>query len=185
MNGRRPAPRIGPAGREELGPLNALLVRIAGRVAGTTAPPNLFTTMGRNRRMFRLWLLFAGTLMPRGGLPRRDTELVILRVAHLTGAEYEAVHHRRMALAAGLSAAQVDAIGGDDAAAAPFSPRQQLLLRAVDVLAADDAIGEPTFAELRGELTDRDLVELCMLAGHYRMLAGLINSLRIEPDVHR
>ena len=47
MNGRRPAPRIGPAGREELGPLNALLVRIAGRVAGTTAPPNLFTTMGR------------------------------------------------------------------------------------------------------------------------------------------
>ena len=50
---------------------------------------------------------------------------------------------------------------------------------------ADDAIGERTFAELRGELTDRDLVELCMLAGHYRMLAGLINSLRIEPDVHR
>ena len=135
MNERRPAPRIGPASREELGPLNALLVRIAARVAGTTAPPNLFTTMGRNRRMFRLWLLFAGTLMPRGGLPRRDTELVILRVAHLTGAEYEAVHHRRMARAAGLSAAQVDAIGGDDAAAAPFSPRQQLLLRAVDELA--------------------------------------------------
>ena len=79
MSDRRDAPRIGPASREELGPVNALLVRIAGRVAKTTAPPNLFTTMGRNRRMFRLWLLFAGTLMPRGGLPRRDTELVILR----------------------------------------------------------------------------------------------------------
>lgn len=184
MTSGRFAPRIGPATREELGPLNSLLVRIAARVAGTTAPPNLFTTMGRNRRMFRLWLLFAGTLMPRGGLPRGDTELVILRVAHLTGAAYEAVHHRRMARAAGLTAEQIDAIG-DDAAAAPFSARQTLLLRAVDELDAGDAIGEETFAELRDELSDRDFVELCMLAGHYRMLAGLINSLRIVPDVHR
>jgi AhpD family alkylhydroperoxidase len=140
--------------------------------------------MGRNRGLFRRWLLFAGGLMPGGGLPRRDTELVILRVSHLTGAEYEAVHHRRMGLAAGLTAEQVEAVE-TDAATGPFSVRQRLLLAAVDELHADDEIGAETFAALRRELSDRDLVELCMLAGHYRMLAGLINSLGIEPDVHR
>jgi AhpD family alkylhydroperoxidase len=179
-------PRVDPADRGELGPVNALLVRLAGRIAGTKRPPNLFTTMGRNRGLFRRWLLFAGALMPRGRLPRRDTELVILRVSHLTGAEYEAVHHRRMGLAAGLTLEQVEAIAGEDPGdAGPFSGRQELLLRAVDELHRDDAIGEETFVGIRRELSDRDLVELCMLAGHYRMLAGLINSLRIESDVHR
>jgi AhpD family alkylhydroperoxidase len=185
MSERADAPRIGPASREELGFLNTLLVRIAGRVAKTTAPPNLFTTMARNRRMFRLWLLFAGTLMPRGGLPRRDTELVILRVSHRTGAEYEAVHHRPMGRAAGLTAEQIEAIAGDDVFGGPFSPRQALLIRAVDELHDEDAISEETFAALRGDLSDRDIVEFCMLAGHYSMLAGLINSLRIASDVHR
>jgi AhpD family alkylhydroperoxidase len=180
-----PAPRVPPAGRDELGPVNALLVRIAGRIAGTTDPPNLFTTMGRNRGLFRRWLLFAGSLMPRGGLPRRDTELVILRVSRLTGAEYEAVHHRRMGLAAGLTAEQVEAAASTDVTAGPFSTRQELLLRAVGELHRDDEIAAATIAALRRELSDRDLVELCMLAGHYRMLAGLINSLAIEPDVHR
>jgi AhpD family alkylhydroperoxidase len=178
-------PRVPPATRAELGPVNALLARLSGRIAGTTRPLNLFTTMGRNRGLFRRWLLFAGSLMPRGGLPRRDTELVILRVSHLTGAEYEAVHHRRMGLAAGLTVEQIEAAATDAAAAGPFSARQRLLLAAVDELHADDAIGAETFAGLRPELSDRDLVELCMLAGHYRMLAGLINSLGIEPDVHR
>ena len=141
--------------------------------------------MGRNRRMFRLWLLFAGTLMPRGGLPRRDTELVILRVSHLTGAEYEAVHHRRMGRAAGLTAEQIDA-SRRRRRAGPFSARQALLLRAVDELARRrcDRRGDLRRAA-RASSPTATVVELCMLAGHYRMLAGLINSLRIVPDVHR
>ena len=181
--GAPPTPRIPPAGRDELGLVNAMIARVSARLAGTTRPLNLFTTVGRNRGLFRRWLLFAGALMPRGGLPRRDTELVILRVSHLTGAEYEAVHHRRMGLAAGLTAEQVEAAAGGGPG--PFSPRQELLLCAVGELHRDDAISAETFAGLRSELSDRDFVELCMLAGHYRMLAGLINSLAIEPDVHR
>ncbi|MEZ5074912.1 MAG: carboxymuconolactone decarboxylase family protein [Solirubrobacterales bacterium] len=174
-------PRIAPATRAELGFVNTLITGLSGRIAKTTRPPNLFTTIGRNRGLFRRWLLFAAALMPGGGLPRRDTELVILRVSQLTGAEYEAVHHRRIGLAAGLTAEQVEAVAGDPAAG-PFSDRQRLLLRAVDELHADDAISAAAFAGLRRELSDRDLVELCMLAGHYRMIAGLVNSLAIEPD---
>jgi len=183
--GTEPTPRVQPSTRGELGLLNSALMRIAQRVAGTTAPPNLFTTMGRNRRLFRHWLRFAGDLMPRGGLPRTDTELVILRVSHLTGAEYEAVHHRPMGRRAGLSEEEVAAVAVDDLDSGPWSPRQRLLLDAVDELHHDDRIGEETFRGLRPMLSDSDLVELCMLAGHYALLAGLINSLGIESDVHR
>ena len=59
-------------------------------------PPNLFSTLARHRRLFRAWLRFAGALMPRGSLPRADTELVILRVAHNSRCEYEWRHHERL-----------------------------------------------------------------------------------------
>ena len=80
-------PRIAPAGREQIGIVNAAIVRVLGLAAGGR-PPNVFTTLARNRRLFRRWLWFAGALMPGGKLPRADSELVILGVAHLTDNEY-------------------------------------------------------------------------------------------------
>ncbi len=178
-------PRVAPASRSELGPVNALLMRIAQKGAGTTAPPNLFTTMGRHRGLFRRWLLFAGALMPRGKLPRADTELVILRVSHLCGCPYEADHHVRMGRRAGLTEAQIEGAATDAIEVGDWSPRQAAILRAVDELHEDRRIGDEAFAALREHLSDRDLVELCMLAGHYEMIAGTINSLGIERDTHR
>lgn len=178
-------PRIPPARRAELGFLNSILTGISARAAGTTKPLNLFTTVGRHRSLFRRWLIFAGALMPGGGLPRADTELVILRVSHRTGAGYEAAHHRRIGRRFGLGEAEIEAIARDDLSAGPWTGRQLLLLRAVDELHDESAISGPTFAGLRAELSDNDLIELCMLAGHYTMVAGLINSLRIEPDGFR
>jgi AhpD family alkylhydroperoxidase len=179
------APRVAPATRDELGPVNALLLRVIQRGTRTANPPNLFATLGRHRGLFRRWLFFAGALMPRGKLPRADTELVILRVSHLTGCPYEADYHVPMGRKAGLSAAQVDAVARDEIDPADWSPRQAAIVAAVDELHRDSRIGDETFAALRGELSDRDLVELCMLAGHYEMVAGTINSLGIQRDEHR
>ena len=36
--------------------------------------------------------------------------------------------------------------------------------------------------ELRAALTDAELIELCMLIGHYEMLAMTLNALRVQPD---
>lgn len=186
MTAPRPAPttRVAPATRSELGPLNALIVRIVQAGAGTRNRPNLFATLARHRGLFRRWLLFAAALMPGGKLPRADTELVILRVSHLCECPYEADYHRRMGLKAGLTPVQIDAVAGDDLDPDDWSPRQAAILRAVDDLHRDRRIEDATFASLRPELSDRDLVELCMLTGHYEMVAGTINSLGIERDEH-
>ena len=165
--------------------MNSILTGISARAAGTTKPLNLFTTVGRHRSLFRRWILFAGALMPGGKLPRADTELVILRVSHRTGATYEAVHHRRIGRSVGLSDEEMDATTHDDLSDGPWTPRQRLLLTAVDELHDESSISAETFAGLRPELSDNEMIELCMLAGHYSMVAGLINSLRIESDEHR
>ena len=172
------SPRIPPGGRRQIGLVATVISRVAGRVAGTE-PLNIFTTLARHRRLFLPWLMFAGRLMPRGRLPRADTELVILRVAHRCGSEYEWRHHERIGRRVGLSAEDIARVrdGADG-----FSGRQVLLLRAVDELHDTRDISDETWAGLRAELSDIDLIELCMLAGHYEMLAMTLNALRVEVD---
>jgi AhpD family alkylhydroperoxidase len=174
------APRIAPGTPREIGLVNALIARAIG-IATRSGPPNIFTTLARHRRLFRRWLRFAAGLMPRGTLPRDDTELVILRVAHNCGCEYEWGHHERIAQSTGLTADQVQRVR-DGAPAGGWAPHQALLLRAADELHADREISDALWAQLRPLFSDQELIELCMLVGHYEMLAMTLNTLRVEPD---
>jgi len=133
--------------------------------------------------LFRRWLRFAGGLMPGGTLPRRDTELLILRVAHNCDCAYERGHHERMAPRAGVLPDEIERVA-DGPDGPGWSARDAALLRAADELHDQRTISDATWAELRPELSEVELIELCMLVGHYEMLAMTINGLRIEPDDH-
>ena len=176
-------PRITPATRSQLGFVNSLIVGALGRATGGP-PPHIFTTLGRHRSLFRRWLWFAGGLMPGGTLPRADTELVILRVAHRTGCAYEWDHHERIGRAAGLTAEEIERVrSGPDAEG--WTRRQTLLLRAADEIHDDGEIGDGLWPELAGEFDEERLIELCLLIGHYEMLAATLKSLRVQRDPPR
>ena len=121
------AARIPPARSDELHPLIRPLVALAARGFGGTAP-NIFTTLARHGRLFVPWLLFAGRLMPGGTLPRTDTELVILRVAHINRCRYEWDHHVRIGAKAGLSSEQIERVA-EGPAADGWSERQRRCFR--------------------------------------------------------
>jgi alkylhydroperoxidase family enzyme len=175
------APRITPGTTAQIGRMNTLIARVIGLAGGTGRPPNLFTTLARHRRLFRPWLRFAGRLMPGGALPRVDSELLILRVAHNCECEYEWRHHERIGVSAGLSKAQIEAVRAG-AGAPDFDRRQALLLRAADELHDRREISDELWSELSARLLEVELIELCMLVGHYEMLAMTLNSLRVVPD---
>jgi AhpD family alkylhydroperoxidase len=177
---RAEEPRIRPGDRKAVGTVNWLFAQVSGRVTGTSAP-NLFLVLGRHRRLFRGWLRFAGRLMPGGTLPRRETELVILRVAHLRDCGYELEHHRRLARRAGLDEAEVSRVlDGPDVAG--WSGRERALLRAVDELHHTGGLSDDVWDELRGHLDERQAIELVLLAAHYEMLATTIAALRVPLD---
>jgi AhpD family alkylhydroperoxidase len=173
-------PRIPPGGKDDIGRVNWAIARVLG-VATGGPPPNVFTTLARHRRVFRPWLRFAGRLMPGGTLPRAESELVILRVARVTGSEYEWAQHVKLGRAAGLSDAEIERVrlGGE---APGWTVRQALLLRAVDELHDHDRIGDELWSELGREYRDTELIELCLLTGHYIMLAMTLNSLGVEVE---
>ncbi|MET7640076.1 carboxymuconolactone decarboxylase family protein [Streptomyces sp. NPDC005438] len=172
--------RIRPGDRREVGLATWLFARGAGLTL-RTAPPALFLTLGRHRSLFRGWLHFAGKLMPGGILPRRITELLILRVAHQKGCAYEFEHHRKLGRRAGITPEEVDRIvAGPEAEG--WSERERALLRATDQLVADGDLDDAHWAALRRHITERAAIEFCMVVGHYSMLATVITTLRIEPD---
>jgi AhpD family alkylhydroperoxidase len=178
-------PRIPPGTRADTGTVNALIARVIGLGGGTAGPPALFTTLGRHRRLFRPWLRFASRLMPGGKLPRRDSELVILRVASLCDCAYEWGHHERIALRFGLTTADVERVP-EGAASAGWSARQSAILAAVDELHATRTLADGSWQALRDAgLSETELIELPMLVGHYEMLAMTLNALRVEPDRFR
>lgn len=175
--------RITPGGLRDTGPLIWAFSRLAGRVTGTR-PPAVFTTLGRGRGLFWGWLHFAGRLMPGGRLPRRETELVILRVAAVRGCDYEFTHHARLGRRVGLTAEEVDRVRSGSGAAG-WSDPDRLLLEAAEELVATRDLGEPTWQRLAAAYDDRTLVEILLLVGHYDMLATTLMTLRVQPDAPR
>jgi alkylhydroperoxidase family enzyme len=144
-------------------------------------PANIFTTLGRHPRLFRAWLRYSAQLMPFGQLPRRDTELVILRVAWRCRAAYEWHQHVPIALRVGLTPDEVEGVA-DASSAQCFTQRQRALLAACDEVLQHASLADATWRAVQATLSEREAIELCLLIGHYQGLASALGGLGIQIE---
>jgi alkylhydroperoxidase family enzyme len=169
--------RIPPLPPDERTPQQDELLGTA-RIAGQDA--NIFTTLVRHEGLFRKWMPFGGKLLA-GKLPARERELLILRTGWNCRAEYEWGQHVRIGEAAGLTPAEIERIpGGPDAEG--WAPSDRTLLQAADELHAGSTITEPTWSALAGRYDEKQLIEVCMVVGHYHLVAFTLNSLGVERE---
>jgi alkylhydroperoxidase family enzyme len=147
---------------------------------GTAEPMNIFTTMARQPDLFRRWLAFGGALL-FGSLPRRLSELVILRTAYRFDGRYEWAQHVEMGAAAGVTHEEMAALGGslNDIA---WDPVERAALDAVDETKDAGAVSDATWATLARAFSDGELLELLMLISHYLMLTYVLRSIRLEVE---
>jgi AhpD family alkylhydroperoxidase len=176
-------PRIAPGGVRDLGLPIWTFSRIAGLVT-KTEPPAIFTTLGRGRGLFWGWLHFAGRLMPGGTLPRRQTELVILRVAALRECAYEFEHHSLLGKRAGVSDDDLVRVR-EGSSASGWSEAERLLMVTTEELVTTKDLLDATWERLQAAYGDRGALEVVLLIGHYDMLATTLMTLRLSPDRRR
>lgn len=164
----------------ELGPISWVIARVGARTI--RAPRfHLFDTFGKHTLLFLTFLPYSHILLNWGKLTRRDAELVILRVGHLRNSEYELQQHRRLARTRGIDdATQAKIFEGPHAEG--LSDRQRALLTAVDEFVLARSITDEAWASLAQHLDDKQIIELCLLAGHYDTLAATISSVRVPLD---
>jgi alkylhydroperoxidase family enzyme len=184
LRGLVPAPddapvRVAPAAPRELGTLARITALGSARVL-RSEPANIFRVLGRHPSLFRAWLRYSSKLMPRGTLPRRDAELVILRVAWRTGAAYEWHQHVLLGARAGLAAADIERAASDGLEGWPA--RERMLVSATDELLASSRLSDDTWAAVERDLDVKGAIELCMLVGQYQGLGTALGGLGVPVE---
>jgi len=115
-------------------------------------------------------------------------ELVILRVAVLTGCEYvRRVHAGVYAEEEGFTPAQIALLGRTDIAwtdeavgdscAGGFDAKSRAALAYIDAMTRTVQVPDPVFAGLHAHFDERQIVELTMLIGAYNMLTRVLSAL--------
>ena len=127
------------------------------------------------------WLHFMTQVRQKLDLGGDLRELVIMRIAHLNGAPYEADQHAPIALKEGLTQAQLDALS-DWASADCFSPMYQDVLRLCDAMTRDIHVPPPVVQAVLAHLGERQLVELCATIASYNMVSRFLGALAIHSD---
>lgn len=113
-------------------------------------------------------------------LEPRLRETVILRVAYLSGSDYELHHHVPLGRAAGLTEAELAHIARGDHAA--LEPRLGAVARFTDEVVTRLSPADETLAQLRQFVPDQVVVNIVLTIGCYMSIARLIAVTGIESD---
>lgn len=131
--------------------------------------------------MFELAWFFVGQ---NSTLDVRTRELAAIRTSANTGCEYEwGVHQTAFAEAAGFSPAQQTAtVRGSADGTAAWSGRDRIVLRAVDELTDSHTLSDQSWQELRGEYTEKQILEMIVLVGWYTLVCYMINAAEVPLE---
>lgn len=152
------------------------------RVAAEKLPPLNIMKMFLNAPTNAIPLLvFGQSILTKQELDDHLRELAILRVAHLTGANYEWTQHVPLAKETGVTDAQVEALpqGADSDA---FNEVEKKVIRFTDEVTQDVKASAETFAALEKDLGPRQMVELALAIGFYGMVARVMESFEVELE---
>jgi AhpD family alkylhydroperoxidase len=125
------------------------------------------------------WLAFFTAVRQRCTLDAALRELVIMRVAILNRAAYEAEQHAPIARAAGISEAQLAALERWEASA-DYTPEQRAVLALTDAMTREVQCDEALVQAVRGFLGERHLVELVATIAGYNLVSRFLQALQIH-----
>jgi 4-carboxymuconolactone decarboxylase len=141
---------------------------------------NLYRAMAHSPVMLRRLIDLLSGLWD-GSLSGRDREIAILSVVTAANAPYPLGWHIGDAVEAGVTTDEVQAIVSGNADAG-LAPRDAAVARFARELTTDVNVSDATFDAVAHFMDEQQLVELSVLAGLYRLVAGVANGLRVELD---
>jgi alkylhydroperoxidase family enzyme len=146
-------------------------------------PLKLFRTLGVHEELFSRMRPLGAGILGHGRVGPRDRELIIDRTCARAGAEYEwGVHATAYGEAVGLTAGQLAATATGSPEDSAFEDEDALLITLADELYDTGTVTDLTWAALAERYSADQLLELVIIAGWYRLLSSVINTVRIEPE---
>lgn len=127
------------------------------------------------------WLTYLTAIRQLSGLPGAVREMVIMRVAILNGAPYEAEQHAPIALQEGMTQQQLDALE-DWESSNCFDAGQRAVLAYTDAMTRDVHVPQAVFDAVSASFNPRLLIELTATVAAYNMVSRFLEALQIHSN---
>lgn len=160
--------------------LVALIAKLKGARGGRLL--NLYRVLLNSPTIADAWQAFNNAIRFHTGLDEQTRELAILRVAQLTGADYQfQIHASKYAPAVGISPQQIAALEGSEHSSL-FQPAHRALLAYADAMTKSIEVPDDIFERLHRHYNHGQIVELTVLIAAYNMHARVGRALRLDAE---
>ncbi len=143
-------------------------------------PLNVFRMVGGTHRGLRPFLQLGAAVLS-SCLDARRREVVVLRVAHATGAAYERAQHERLARDAGVTDQEIDVIATEEPVTS-LDPEVNLLCRVADEVSRNVRLSDDALEQIIDRYGPREATELILLVSYYNMVSRFLESTRVELE---
>lgn len=130
------------------------------------------------------WLDYLTAIRQKTSISGALRELIIMRVAILNRAPYEADQHAPIALQEGITQAQLDALENWQDSDL-FNAQEQAILAYTDAMTLQVQVPDAVFDALRQHFNQQETVEITATIGAYNMVSRFLEALQIHSDDER
>lgn len=124
------------------------------------------------------WLNYLTAIRQKCTLDGALRELVIVRVAFINGADYEAEQHIPIALELGVTQEQIDALE-EWQSSDLFNPVQKRVLALTDEMTRNVHVDKALIDALKDDFSKQEIVELVATVAAYNMVSRFLEALGI------
>jgi alkylhydroperoxidase family enzyme len=143
---------------------------------------NIFRMMAHAEANMIPAMRLGNSILHRQKLSAVNRELLILQAAQLEGGAYEWRQHVAIALALGVTQAQIDAVERGAYGDASLNEAERALLAFGREVVEKVRVGDATFAAMRRHFSDQEIVESIFTLGFYMMMARLTEATETDLD---
>lgn len=143
--------------------------------------PMLYRLLGNSPAMLEAWVGLAWPLRSKPTTSRALRELLIMQIAVLTRASFEWQAHWPAALKAGVTPAQLAALGNWSSSDLFDSPAKAAL-RCGEEMMANGGASADAVAALRSHFNDGECIELILTLAFYSCVSHVLLTIGIDAD---
>ncbi len=142
-----------------------------------------FKALANSPDCLRVFWGLGGYFQAGGLLTPRIRELALLQIGVMSGCAYEWSHHVKIALAVGISEAEIRSItAGNALRDEHFGELDRAVIRATTHMFSGLDASEPVVAELKALLGAPAVVELVVLIGLYTGMVRILTTLAVDVE---
>ena len=122
------------------------------------------------------------SILSKTELAPKLREIAILRVAGMIDCAYEKKAHTMLGKSVGITDEQITLIDKDWENSGVFNVAELAVLRYTDEIIKHNKVSKITFSELEKHFNHREMMELTIAIGYYRMLAMLLLTFEVDLE---